>query len=164
MKCTKWKSEKYIKCVKKQWKKGGSNFGLKTGSRGTPWNRKNAGPGGSDFTKCGFWSFKWHFGLFQGGQFLMFFSLFHFSIFYILMIFDFIIFCVLSLFAFYWFCRFWCFVNFDQFLSLFILWHHFVSFFVTNLGASMMTHFSPSIPALPLSPLLVVKLWPIFDH
>jgi len=34
------------------------DFGLKTGSRGTPWNRKNAGPGGSDFAKCRFWPFK----------------------------------------------------------------------------------------------------------
>jgi len=38
-------------------RKGGSDFGLKTGSRGTPWNSKNAGPGGSDFTKCRFWPF-----------------------------------------------------------------------------------------------------------
>ena len=36
----------------------GVDFGLKTGSRGTPWNSKNAGPGGSDFTKCRFWPFK----------------------------------------------------------------------------------------------------------
>jgi len=27
-------------------------FGLRIGSRGTPWNRKSAGPGGSDFAKC----------------------------------------------------------------------------------------------------------------
>ena len=57
-KYTKVKSEKSLKLIKKHQKKGGVNFGLKTGSRGTPWNRKNAGPGGSDFTKCRFWSFK----------------------------------------------------------------------------------------------------------
>ena len=28
------------------------DFGLRIGSRGTPWNSKSAGPGGSDFTKC----------------------------------------------------------------------------------------------------------------
>ena len=38
--------------------RGGVDFGLKTGSRGTPWNSKSAGPGGSDFTKCQFWPFK----------------------------------------------------------------------------------------------------------
>ena len=27
-------------------------FGLRIGSRGTPWNSKSAGPGGSDFAKC----------------------------------------------------------------------------------------------------------------
>ena len=30
----------------------GVDFGLRIGSRGTPWNSKSAGPGGSDFTKC----------------------------------------------------------------------------------------------------------------
>ena len=51
-------------------------------------------------------------------------------------------------------------MNFDQFLSLFLVCDYFVSLFVTKLGASIMTRFSSGKPALPLSPFLVVK----FDH
>jgi len=119
-KSTKWKSEKSWKCVKKHQKKGGSNFGLKTGSRGTPWNRKNAGPGGSDFTKCRFWSFKWHFGLFQGG--VNFWCFFHFFTFLISHFSDFCIF---------WFCHFFTFLHFIDFLIFCIFW--FWSIFVTFL-------------------------------
>ena len=71
---------KMVKCemykLLKMWKSScdlplrseGVDFGLKTGSRGTPWNSKSAGPGGSENTNCRFWPFKWHFGLFQGGS------------------------------------------------------------------------------------------------
>jgi len=112
-KCVNRKMIKCTKCVKKQWKKGGSNFGLKTGSRGTPWNRKNAGPGGSDFTKCRFWSFKWHFGLFQGGvNFWCFFHFLHF------MILAFCWFLILLIFV---FCHFFCFSDFVDFCVLLIL-------------------------------------------
>jgi len=138
-------------------------FGLKTGSRGTPWNSKSAGPGGSDFTKCRFWPFIWHFGLFEGGSlFSLFLSLFHFSIFCILSLFHFLVFVTFSLFPFSWFFLFLWFVDFWSFFVLFLVVDHFLSLFVTKLGASIMTHFSPSISALPLSPILVVKLWPIF--
>ena len=98
-------------------------FGLKTGSRGTPWNRKNAGPGGSDFTKCRFWPFIWHFGLFRVPHlFSLFLSLFHFCIF---TLFLFLCFWFLSLFLFSWFSdfchflHFYCFSWFRDFLLIF---------------------------------------------
>jgi len=95
-------------------------FGLKTGSRGTPWNRKNAGPGGSDFTKCRFWSIIWHFGHFGGGViFWPFFTLFHFSILSLFHDFDFLHFITFSLFLIFSILAFSCFVDFCQFLSLF---------------------------------------------
>jgi len=101
----------------------GVDFGLKTGSRGTPWNRKSAQPGGSDFAKCRFWSFKWHFGVFEGGTiFWHFLTLFHFSI---LSLFSLFHFSLLSLFCIFWFCRFWHFFWFCHFC-------HFSCFF-TNL-------------------------------
>jgi len=137
------------------------DFGLKIGSRGTPWNSKSAQPGGSDFAKCQKVPFKWHFGHFGVFHIFDVFSLF---LILILSIFDhfnfvtFSLFHVFLIFMFLMFCKFW------WFLSLFYVCVSFVSLFVTNLGASMMTHFSPSITALPLSPFLVVKLWPIFDH
>jgi len=139
----------------------GVDFGLKTGSRGTPWNSKSAGPGGSDFTKCRFWSFKWHFGVFGVPPlFSLFLSLFQFCIFTILSLFCFSDFVTFSLFLIFHFFLFLC---FDEFWSIFVIFYCcdvFLSLFVSNLGASMMTHFSSSIPALPLSPFLVVK----FDH
>jgi len=106
---------------------GGSFFGLKTGSRGTPWNSKNAGPGGSDFTKCRFWPFKWHFGVLGGvsifDTFLINFSWFNF--------------CHFFTFYIFWFCQFWCFSFFLIFvtfwvlliLSLFTLFYDFDLFF-----------------------------------
>jgi len=102
----------------KKWKRvsfftlrnGGVDFGLKTGSRGTPWNSKNAGPGGSDFTNCRFCPFKWHFGVFEGGSlFHTFFD--HFLMLYILSLFVFLH------FLFFWFCHFFSFVDFWCFLS-----------------------------------------------
>jgi len=156
-KMIKWKTSKLIK---KHQKTGGVNFGLKTGSRGTPWNRKSAQPGGSDFAKCQKVPFKWHFGLFQGGVIFCHFFTFlilHFVIFMILWFSDFVTF---SLFHFFLFFHFSCFVDFCWFLLIFCCCDQFVSFFVTILGAWFMTHFSSSKPALPLSPLLVVK----FDH
>jgi len=98
----------------------GSIFGLKTGSRGTPWNSKSAGPGGSDFTKCQFWPFKWHFGVFRGGvDFWHFFC--HFLIILILSLFDFFTFLILSLFDFFNFIDFWCFLSF-------VIFTHFYTF------------------------------------
>jgi len=96
-------------------KKGGSDFGLKTGSRGTPWNSKNAGPGGSEFTKCRFWSFKWHFGVFRGGSiFDTFFD--HFSSFWFCHFFHFCI------FLFSVFCHFFTFLDFVTFyIFMFLL-------------------------------------------
>jgi len=108
----------------------GSIFGLRIGSRGTPWNSKSAGPGGSENAKCRFWSFKWHFALFQGGSifdtFFVTFSWFWFC--WFLMI---LIFCILSLFVFFWFyrfCHFYCFVIFDHFLSFFVVVMNFDHF------------------------------------
>jgi len=76
-----------------------------------------------------------------------------------------------SLFDDFWFCRFLIFVTFSlfhfflflsfiDFWSIFVIfcvWDDFWSIIVSKLSAPMMTHFSPSIPALPLSPVLVVK-------
>jgi len=138
-------------------------FGLKTGSRGTPWNSKSAGPGGSDFAKCQFWSFIWHFGHFGGVSiFDTFLTLFHFSIFIILLIFDFLLFVTFDDFWILSILVFSCFDDFCQFLINFCCWHHFWSIFVSNLGASIMTHFSSSKPALPTIPILVVKFHLIF--
>jgi len=111
-----------------------SIFGLKTGSRGTPWNSKNAGPGGSDFTKCRFCPFKWHFGLFQGGSlFHTFFVTFYGFAFY--HFFHFYTFLILSLFHFFWFldfCHFYTFMIFDTFLSIFMLMINFCHFLCLN--------------------------------
>ena len=109
----------------KMWSKfsvclGGSFFGLKTGSRGTPWNSKSAGPGGSDFTKCQFCPFKWHFGVFEGGSiFDTFFT--HFSWF------TFCHFLLILIFWFCWFYHFSDFVDFCHFLS-FVIFRHFTTF------------------------------------
>jgi len=122
-------NEKTQIMIKKHQKKGGSNFGLKTGSRGTPWNRKNAGPGGSDFTKCRFWSFKWHFGHFGGG--VNFWCFFHFFTFLISH------FCNFCIFWFCWICHFFDFVDFHvfviswfliNFVDFLLLWCFFVTF------------------------------------
>jgi len=98
----------------------------------------------------------------RGGHFLtLFWSLFHdfnfitfctFSFSYFCHFFTFSVFLILSLFHF---------LDFWSFFVIFHVWHQFWSLFVLKLGASMMTHFSSGKPALPLSPLLVVKLWPI---
>jgi len=135
-------------------------FGLRIGSRGTPWNSKSAGPGGSDFTKCQKWSFIWHFGVFGVFDIFHYFWCFAFSVFDIFDDFDFLHFVTFWVFHFFLFlmsCDFW------SFFVIFHHWHHFWSIIVSKLGASMMTHFSPSISALPLSPILVVKLWPVFE-
>jgi len=131
----------------------GSNFGLKTGSRGTPWNSKNAGPGGSDFTKCRFWSFIWHFGHFGVPPlFSLFLSLFHFLNFIILSLFAFSDFVTFSLFLILSILAFLCFDDFWHFFIIFHVGDWFLSLFMSKLSASLMTHFSPSISALPLSP------------
>jgi len=105
----------------------GSDFGLKTGSRGTPWNSKSAQPGGSDFTKCRFWPFKWHFGVFGGVSiFDTFLSLFHFFILSLFHILHFSVFSILSLFQFchflmiFEFCHFWWFSHFFIILIYFL--------------------------------------------
>jgi len=135
-------------------------FGLRIGSRGTPWNSKSAQPGGSDFAKCQKVPFKWHFGLFRVLSLFHYFSCFAFCDFVNFDDFDFVDFLTFWVFRFF---LFFCFVDFCQFLINFCCWVDFWSFFDTKLCASMMTHFFSSEPALPLSPLLVVKLWPIFD-
>jgi len=95
---------------------GGVDFGLKTRSRGTPWNSKNAGPGGSEFTKCRFWPFKWHFALFRGGSifdhFFVIFWWFQFYHFFGFCVFEF---CHFFCFSDFWvFVTFWVFVDFDE--------------------------------------------------
>jgi len=136
-------------------------FGLKTGSRGTPWNRKSAQPGGSENAKCRFWPFIWHFGHFRGGSifdtFLIIFHVFILSLFHD---FDFLVFVTFDDFWFLSFLHFFCFTDFWSILLIFCCWHHFLLIIVSVLGAPIMTHFLSSKPALPLSPILVVK----FDH
>jgi len=120
-KTPKCEMHKIRKCTKRDHflplRKGGSDFGLKTGSRGTPWNSNSAGPGGSDFTKCQFWPFKWHFGVFEGG------SLFHTF---------FVTFCGFQFYHFFCFCDF-AFCHFFHFL-------HFVDFWCF-LSFVIFTHF-----------------------
>jgi len=111
-------------------KQGGSFFGLKTGSRGTPWNSKNAGPGGSEFTKCRFWPFKWHFAIFRGGSIFDTFFV-AFCGFSFLLFLCFSVFLILSLFLFFWFwwfSHFLHFLIFDDFWSFFVCWHIFDHF------------------------------------
>ena len=91
------------------------DFGLRIGSRGTPWNRKSAQPGGSDFAKCQKVPFIWHFGLFRVFDF---FDIFHFFIFWFCHFFSF------SLFWFWLFLCFYDFVDFDTF-SDFTIFDHF---------------------------------------
>jgi len=92
------------------------------GRRGTPWkpqNPKNAGPGGSEITKCRFYPFICHFGHFWPFSEMSLFSLFWFCILSFLMIFDFLI---LSLFVFCHFFTFSCF-------SVLMIFVDFLSFF-----------------------------------
>jgi len=93
-------------------------FGLRIGSRGTPWNSKSAGPGGSDFAKCQKVPFIWHFGLFQV---LVIFHFFHFS--------DFV-FCHFFTFSLFWFCHFLCFSDFRIFddFHIFVIFSDFMIF------------------------------------
>jgi len=124
-------------------------FGLKTGSRGTPWNSKNAGPGGSEFTKCRFWPFIWHFGLFQGGSlFHTFLSLFEILI---LSLFHFFWFLILSLFAFSRFSDFWWFSCFCWFYRKhdFSLFFHVFKFREGYLKDKAL--FWPLLPTIVLS-------------
>jgi len=105
-------------------------FGLRIGSRGTPWNSKSAGPGGSDFTKCQKVPFIWHFGLFRV---FVFFDIFHFSDFAFCHFFCF------SLFAFCWFLCFSDFLDFVDFgvfvnFSDFLFFHSFSLFFNFSKG------------------------------
>ena len=91
----------------------------------------------------------------------------HFWCFFTFLVFDFVTFWWFQFCA---FCHFLCFSLFPvfvfcHFLSFFVIFcvsDEFWSIFVTNLSAPMMTHFLSSKPALPLSPLLVVKMWPNF--
>jgi len=97
------------------------DFGLRIGSRGTPWNSKSAQPGGSENTKCQKVPFKWHFGVF-GVLSLFHFSLLHFLILSLFVFLHFLILMILSLFQFSQFCWFWCFCIFDDFCHFFMLW------------------------------------------
>jgi len=92
------------------------DFGLRIGSRGTPWNSKSAGPGGSDFTKCQKVPFIWHFGVFGVLSLFHFFWCFAFSVFVIFDDFDFLVFVTFHILSIFWF---YAFSDFDQFLSLF---------------------------------------------
>jgi len=165
----------------------GVDFGLKTGSRGTPWNSKSAQPGGSDFTKCRFWSFIWHFGVFEGGSlFHTFFDIFHFSI---LSLFHFFWFLILSLFVFLCFSDFWWFLSFCQFYRflLFSLFFHVFQFlkgylkdkalFWPVFGPSVLSHGKHFEGVISLCEiwslvfchfscfsLFFVTFWSIFDH
>ena len=105
-------------------------FGLRIGSRGTPWNRKSAQPGGSENTNCQKVPFIWHFGVFWV------FVIFHF---FHIFIFSFLTFFTFSLF---WFCHFSHFLDFHVFVGFHIFlifddfhfFHHFSSFFNFSKG------------------------------
>ena len=135
-KMVKCQMHKTSKCTKSSCdlplRMGGPFFGLKTGSRGTPWNSKSAGPGGSENTKCRFWSFIWHFGHFEGGSlfhhFFVTFSGFAFCWFYRFCIFAFCHF--LHFLDFLIFVTFWFFVIFTDFM----FFHHFSLFFNFSKG------------------------------
>jgi len=104
----------------------GVDFGLKTGSRGTPWNSKSAGPGGSDFTKCQFCPFKWHFGVLGGGSiFDTFFDHFYsFPFYHFLHFYTFLILLILTFsdfVDFWWFLSFHDFVDFITFLRFWFI-------------------------------------------
>jgi len=138
IKLTKW--SKMMKCeMHKMWKcqshdhflplrNGGVDFGLKTGSRGTPWNSKSAQPGGSENANCRFCPFKWHFGLFQGGSifdtFFVTFSGFTFCWFLMILIFS----------------LFW-FSHFSDFLVFVTFWH-FVDFTKNTIFYSFSSFFN----------------------
>jgi len=109
-KVTKCKSRKVKTCQNSPSDPPHVDFGLRIGSRGTPRDWKNAGPGGSDFAKCRFWPFKWHFTLFWPPLIFWHFSSFSF--------YHFFCFCIL---AFYHFLCFMCFGDF----SLFVIFGHY---------------------------------------
>jgi len=120
--CKSWKRDHFLPLRMR-----GSFFGLKTGSRGTPWNSKSAQPGGSDFTKCRFYPFKWHFGVFEGGRFLTLFLInfcvFSFVIFLTFVILHFVTFLTFSILLI--FTVFWVL----SFLSIFMFFSCFDLFF-----------------------------------
>jgi len=93
-----------------------------------------------------FWSFFWFY-------ILSLFPLFHFV--------DFVTFLLFLIFVFFLFFHF---VDFWSFFVIFLVVDYFLSLFVSKLGACFMTHFCSSKPALPLSPLLVVKFDLILWH
>jgi len=88
------------------------------------------------------------------------FSLFYVLHFHVFVFFCFSVFVTFCIFMILMIFSFSEFLDFCQFLSLFHVGDLFWSLFVSNLSAPTMTHFLSRIPALPLSPLLVVK----FDH
>ena len=98
------------------------------------------------------------FWLFHFFDFFHFFT-FYFSVFSLFLFFDFVTFITFFIFHIF---LFLCFLDFWSFFTVFLVFVTFWSFFVVKLGAPMMTHFSSSKPALPLSPLLVVKFHLIF--
>ena len=125
-----WKGEKW--CHFFTLRNRGSDFGLKTGSRGTPWNRKSAQPGGSENTKCRFCPFKWHFDHFEGGSIFdtffvtfLWFQFYHF--------FYFFTFYILLFFVFLHFLDFITFSDFDDFYEN-MIFHCFFTFFNFSKG------------------------------
>jgi len=97
-----------------------------------------------------------------GGRFLTLFLSFFLDFNFITFL-TFAFFCFVDFFTFYifsilmilMFCDFW------SIFVIFLVDDQILSLFVSVLGASIMTHFYSGKPALPLSPFLVVKLWPI---
>ena len=127
------------------------DFGLRIGSRGTPWNWKTPGPGGSENAKCQKVPFIWHFGVFGVLSFFHF-SLLHFCVF---LFFHFSDFCILLIFVFFWFSWFWwfwwfcIFVDFWSFFSVVMNFGHFLSlnyvpqWWHTFLLAYLHSHYPP---------------------
>ena len=117
------------KWSKKCEKRGGTDFGLKTGSRSTPWNRKSAQPGGSENANCQKVPFIWHFGHFEGGS--LFWS---FLVFFTFLILAFWWFCVFT------FCHFFCFSDFVDF-HVFVFSGFLINFVDFLLLAWIFDHF-----------------------
>jgi len=160
IKCTKWKTGNVKNWSKNSEKRGVSISALKPGPVVPPGIEKTPDQAARISQSVTFGHLSDILAILGGVSFFdlfLCFSLFHFVDFDD---FQFSSFVTFSLFLIFWFFMFFCFDDFCHFFVIFYVWDDFWSLFVTKLGASMMTHFSPSVPALPLSPLLVVK----FDH
>jgi len=145
--------------------RGGLNPALKPGPVVPPGTQKTPDQAARNSQSAVFGHLSDILAFLRGGRFLTLFL---------------IIFCVLNFitFSWFWFSVFWHFLTFSDFpvfpllmiydfwsfFVIFYCWVDFWSLFVSKLGAWFMTHFCPREPALPLSPILVVKFDLILWH